>query len=446
MTSSPGSAAGEDERRQHVVETLEAAFADLMAASPDAFRVKFRKMADSPFAFYRGSACLFHRDMVDLDEPWADERTSRMWIHGDLHPENFGTYVNSHGELVFDVNDYDEAYVGPFTWDLRRFVAGLAVMGWRKALPEQAVRDLAATYLRSYLELVQEFVDGADDTEFALRLGNTDGAVHATIQRARRNSRAGMLDAMSEVTDEGRVFTDGVGVRRLDDAEREQVLEAYGRYLETIPEAKRAEHETFYEVKDVVGRSGFGIGSAGLPAYSLLIEGYNEAHENDVVLSMKQANRPALADVVDLPRARELFAHEGERTVVSQRALQVHADPLLGYTTVDGVGYVVDEVSPYEIDLSWVDLHEPVDIEPVVVALGRATAKIHCVSDADSDHTVVDFHTEAAIAEAVAGHEEEFVEQLVDFAIDYADRVRADHALFVSAFREGRIGAVDAVR
>ena len=80
--------------------------------------------------------------MVDLDEPWADERTSRMWIHGDLHPENFGTYVNSHGELVFDVNDYDEAYVGPFTWDLRRFVAGLAIMGWRKALPEQAVRDL----------------------------------------------------------------------------------------------------------------------------------------------------------------------------------------------------------------------------------------------------------------------------------------------------------------
>ena len=51
MTSSPGSAAGEDEHRQHVVETLEAAFADLMAASPDAFRVKFRKMADSPFAF-----------------------------------------------------------------------------------------------------------------------------------------------------------------------------------------------------------------------------------------------------------------------------------------------------------------------------------------------------------------------------------------------------------
>lgn len=432
-------------RQQHVVDTLESAFSDLMAASPDAFRVKFRKMADSPFAFYRGSACLFHRDMASLDEPWTDERTSRVWIHGDLHVENFGTYINSHGELVLDVNDYDEAYVGPYTWDLRRFVAGLAVMGWRKALPDQDVRDLAATYLRSYLEQVHDFVDGADDMEFALRLGNTEGALHATLQAARRGSRAALLDAASEVTDEGRRFTDGPGVRRLDDDERGRVLEAFARYVETIPEAKRAEHETFYEVKDVVGRSGFGIGSAGLPAYSLLIEGFDEAHENDVLLSMKQANHPALADVVDLPQARDLFAHEGERTVVSQRALQVHADPLLGYTTVAGVGFVVDEVSPYEIDLSWDELHEPVDMEPVVRDLGRATAKIHCVSDADSDHTVVDFQTEEAIASVLEGREEELVTELVDFAVAYAERVRADHALFVEAFRRGRIGRVQAV-
>ena len=48
----------------------------------------------------------------------ADDRTSRVWIHGDLHAENFGTYMNSEGVLVFDVNDFDEAYLGHFTWDL----------------------------------------------------------------------------------------------------------------------------------------------------------------------------------------------------------------------------------------------------------------------------------------------------------------------------------------
>ena len=111
-----------------------------------------------------------------------------------------------------------------------------------------------------------------------------------------------------------------------------------------------------------------------------------------------------------------------------------------------GQGFLVAELSPYELDLDWEELTEPDEIRPVLAQLGRATAKLHCVGDADSDHTVVDFPTEAAIAEAVAGREEEFVAQLVDFAVDYADRVWADHALFVSAFREGRIGAVDAVR
>lgn len=435
----------DDRRQQYVIDTLESAFADLMAADPVAFRVKFRKMAGNPFAFFRGTACLFHRDLAAAERPWADERTGRVWIHGDLHPENFGTYVNSHGELVFDVNDFDEAYVGPFAWDLRRFVAGFAVLAWQKALPEQTVRDLAAVYLDAYIERVHRFVEGTGDADFALRLGNTSGALHATLQRARSSSRAAMLDSMTTTGRDGRRFMEGKGVRRLDEAEREGVLAAFRDYLETIPPAKRVDRETFYAVKDVVGRSGFGIGSAGFPAYSILIEGFNEAHENDIVLSMKQATRPALANVVEAPRIEQAFRHEGERTVVSQRALQVHADPLLGFTTIDDVGFVVDEVSPYEVDLSWGDLHEPAEIEEVVAALGQATAKIHCVSDADSDHTIVDFQTEEAIAQVLHDRQEEFVQEIVDFGIDYAQRVRADHALFVDAFREGRIGSVRSV-
>ena len=39
---------------------------------------------------------------------------------------------------MFDVNDFDEAYLGHFSWDLRRFVASLALIGWRKALPKEA--------------------------------------------------------------------------------------------------------------------------------------------------------------------------------------------------------------------------------------------------------------------------------------------------------------------
>ena len=79
------------------------------------------------------------------------------------------------------------------------------------------------------------------------------------------------------------------GVRELEDAERARVHAAYRAYLETIPETKRFRSLT-YQVKDIVGRQGFGIGSAGLPAYNVLVEGPTQALENDVVLSMKQGN------------------------------------------------------------------------------------------------------------------------------------------------------------
>jgi uncharacterized protein (DUF2252 family) len=194
-----------------------------------------------------------------------------------------------------------------------------------------------------------------------------------------------------------------------------------------------------------VGRSGFGIGSAGLPAYNVLIEGFNQALENDVVLSMKQANIPAVSRIVEHERAVGFFEHEGHRTVVSQRQLQVNTDPFLGWTTVDKVGYVVAEVSPYEADLDWAEITEPEEIGPVVELLGRATAKIHCVSDEDSDEDLVDFQTEDAIIEAIDKDLEAFVDGLVDFAVDYAARARKDHALFVDAFRGGAFDLVSAV-
>ena len=176
-------------RQQQIVDVLDDAFSDLMTADPHAFRVKFRKMAADPFAFYRGSACLFYADMTTVKDQWADDRTGRVWIHGDLHAENFGTYMNSHGRMVFDVNDFDEAYIGHFSWDLRRFVASLALMGWQKALPDESVRDLVGKYLRSYLAQVSHYAAVSEDDDFALHLENTDGPVKDVLITARTSSR-----------------------------------------------------------------------------------------------------------------------------------------------------------------------------------------------------------------------------------------------------------------
>jgi uncharacterized protein (DUF2252 family) len=426
-----------------IVDCLVEAFADLMAADPHAFRVKFRKMAADPFAFYRGSACLFYADVVRLDDPWGDDRTSRVWIQGDLHAENFGTYMDGDGVLIFDVNDFDEAYLGPFTWDLRRLVASVALLGWRKAISDDDIAGLVRRYAEAYLDQVRRFVHTDRDQEFSLRLENTDGVVHDALQTARLSRRADLLESITELDGYRREFKAGPGVRRLEDGERDEVTRAFQRYLETIPEQKRL-RGVAYTVNDVVGRSGFGIGSAGLPAYNVLIEGPNQALDNDIVLSMKQGNVAAASRVVTDDRITGYFEHHGHRTAVSQRALQAHADPLLGYTELGGVGYVVRELSPYEADLDWSELTEPADMAPVLEYLGRATAKAHCVSDADSDTSLVDFQVEDAISGVVGERDAEFLDDLAGFAHDYAEIVREDHRLFVEAFREGRIPGVDA--
>jgi uncharacterized protein (DUF2252 family) len=267
------------------VSVLLEAFEELIENDPQAFRRKFRKMAADSFAFYRGSACLFYADVAKLDDPWADERTGRVWIQGDLHAENFGTYMDSAGALVFDVNDFDEAYLGHFGWDLGRMAASMALLGFAKALSDDSIREMITTYAKAYLEQVHAFATGDRDDEFRLTMQNTDGALLDVLLEARLQTRVRLLEGLTAIEGHERHFRDAPGVRRLDDDERARVLDAYQAYLDTIPEQKR-QHSISYRVKDVVGRSGFGIGSAGLPAYSLLIEGRTEALENDVVLSM----------------------------------------------------------------------------------------------------------------------------------------------------------------
>ncbi len=428
-----------DGRQAEIVDVLMEAFSGLMSADPGAFRTKFRKMAASPFAFYRGSACLFYANMEKREDRWANDRTGRVWIQGDLHAENFGTYMDGDGVLVFDVNDFDEAYLGHFTWDLQRMAASVALLGWTKAISDEDIAALISTYIRSYLDQVKSFVENDRDHEFSLRLNTTDGWVHQLLQEARLNTRVDLLEKTTLIDENfDRRFRRGPGVRDLDEDEKSKVREAFEAYLETIPREKRFRSLT-YEVKDVVGRKGFGIGSAGLPAYNVLVEGPTQALENDVVLSIKQGNVAAPSRVVHDERVKGYFEHHGHRTAVSQRALQAHADPWLGYTELDGVGFVVSELSPYVEDIDWSDLTEPEEISPVLDYLGRATAKVHCVADEDSDPTLVSFQTEDEISATVSGKEDEFVNEMADFGKSYSEIVRDDHRLFVDAFRNGRI-------
>jgi uncharacterized protein (DUF2252 family) len=228
LTSPDGARAG------RILEVFQAAFGELMAAEPAAFRRKFRKMAASPFAFYRGSASLFYADMAGIADPFLDERTSRVWIHGDLHCENFGTYMSSDGFLVFNVNDFDEAYVGPFTWDVRRLVASLALLGHAKALSDAFITELVSACVGAYVAELRTLVERPDEAS-PLTVDTTTGALQDVLQQARLRTRVALLDGLSVIERYDRRFKELDGVSRIDEATLAKVAEAFERYAATLP-------------------------------------------------------------------------------------------------------------------------------------------------------------------------------------------------------------------
>ena len=188
-----------------------------------------------------GSACLFYADVAALEDPWADERTGRVWIQGDLHAENFGTYMDGDGVLVFDVNDFDEAYIGHFTWDLtgsrQPGAARLAQGDVRRRRSSDAGRDATAGPTSTRCGA---FVDG-DRRQRASRSRSTPPTARSTRCCSWRSCAP--ASGCWTASPRSRATTGAARRRRPAPARRRRARRGarrrIERYLETIPEAKR---------------------------------------------------------------------------------------------------------------------------------------------------------------------------------------------------------------
>lgn len=438
-TAAPAAVSGETAagtaRQKYLVDVFEDNFAEQMRANPDAWRGKFRKMASGTFPFYRGSAVVYYTDIAGEDlDPFVTKESGRVWIQGDLHGDNFGTYLDSSGRLVFDVNDFDEAYVGPYTWDLRRFATSMALVGYDQSLADDQIRELIDTFLASYTGQVKRFATGEDNRDFALTLENTKGVVLDVLLEARGQTRIGMLDGLTEISDGERRFIRNDVNSTVNEETRGALNKTFASYLTTIPQqTKRA--ESAYRVKDATATQGFGIGSAGLRMFSLLLEGPDETLENDIILSLKQSRPSAVAIAMKDQDLRDAFGNQAQRVVIARRAMQAHSDPWLGYSEFDGEDMMVTEVSPYGASPQWKDLKKFGDVRELVADLGRVVAKIHCVSHNENAQHLVTESPEKAILASFAGKESQFNSAIADWARAYAEKTRTDHQLFADAFR-----------
>jgi uncharacterized protein (DUF2252 family) len=171
-------------------------------------------------------------------------------------------------------------------------------------------------------------------------------------------------------------------IQDVDDNLRDDLMHAFQKYLETVPENKKHSEQPLnnvqltYKIKDIVARSSPGIGSAGKISYSFLIEGRSETLENDIILYMKPAQKSAVSYVVQNPTLDQYFKHDGLRTVLCSYAMQASTPKWLGYTTLGSIPCLVDAVTAHSEDLDWSDINDFKDVVEVVEYLGKAMGMI----------------------------------------------------------------------
>src|SRR5215218_1843373 len=116
--------------------------------------VRVGRMMASPYAFLRGSAALMAEDFAPLPRTGVEPV-----ICGDAHLGNFGFYASPERDLVFDLNDFDEAHPGPWEWDLRRLVASAWVARRQNSFGEGNCEDAVRRCVRSYRQQLRHLAE-----------------------------------------------------------------------------------------------------------------------------------------------------------------------------------------------------------------------------------------------------------------------------------------------
>ena len=394
---------------------------------PQLIPIRVGRMVSSPYGFLRGSAVVMAADVAQLPATGITPV-----ICGDAHLGNFGFYASPERDLVIDLNDFDEAHPGAWEWDLRRLVASIWVAGRQNGSSElqceASVASCVAAYRKELSFLATEPLLSRSyqrlDVE-RLHETATEKSLRSEIRRAADRARTRTSDrALPRFTaqkgEQRHIVEEPPLITRTTGAEADRVAAALDDYLTTLaPHWRRVLGG--YTLVDIAHKV-VGVGSVGLRAYVALLEG--SSSKDVVFLQLKQAQRSVLARHVHGDSA--MHAHQGQRVVEYQQALQTVSDPLLGWTTVDGLQYYVRQFRNMKgtIPLDAIDAAALTDYAGIV---GHLLAKGHARTSG------------ASMIAGYVGRSDKVDRALCRFARAYADQTEADHAELVRAVAQGTL-------
>ncbi|WP_414937598.1 DUF2252 domain-containing protein [Amycolatopsis sp. cmx-11-51] len=387
---------------------------------PDLVGLRRERMLASPFTFYRGAAGLMAADLAGSPSSGLTAQ-----LCGDAHAANFGLYGTPEGQIVMDINDFDESVPGPWEWDLKRLAASLVLAGREGGIGESGCREAAEDAVKSYRRTIR----GLAGLPF-LRSWNAlpDASVLSAVkaheliddfeeaaEKARKNTSAKVtakwtrrIDDHETGLERHRFVEDPPVLTHVDDATAEAVVTGLVSYVDTIRESRRTLISR-YRVSDVAFRV-VGTGSVGLRSYVALLHGNSG---EDLVLQVKQANPSALAQYLGLAAPE----HEGRRIVEGARLVQAETDILLGWTTIDGLPYIVRQFRNLKGDIDPAELKKD-HLDDYGRLAGALLARAHARS----------LHPQM-----LAGYfedDEDLDEAIGAYAVRYADQTEADFAAF----------------
>ena len=311
---------------------------------PELVSIRYGRMLESPFAFFRGGARLMAQDLSTTPSCGL-----RVQCCGDAHLSNFGVFASPERRLVFDINDFDETLPGPWEWDVKRLAASLliaardngfsardgdrvvldAVEEYREAMRRFAgLKNLDVWYARLDIEVFMERFGPQFENSVLAR-------TEKTLAKARTRDSMSALEKLTERVDGKVQIIDQsplivplrvlVGPGELQE-QFEWLHELLRSYRRTLQFDRRELLEEF-DLTDFA-RKVVGVGSVGTRAWIALLFGRDR--KDPLFLQMKEAQASVLEEF--LPKSE--FTNHGERVVTGQRLMQAVSDIFLGWVHV----------------------------------------------------------------------------------------------------------------
>lgn len=374
------------------------------------------RMAESPFAFYRGGAAIMADDLLH-----APISGITVQACGDAHIGNFGLFASRERSLVFDLDDFDETLPGPFEWDVARLTASAFIAAQQNGLDEDNAGQVAAAAVRSYCQRMSAYANQSTVQVWYEQVG-VDVAASimrsvdpSTLRRVADNARGRSSDRLfaklTTTDDRGRLrIADQLPViRHIDPAEWDDKLhEVAVTYLESLTDDRRTLVSRFRPIDFAL--KVVGVGSVGTRCFVAL---FMDDAAYPLFLQLKEAT----ASVLQVRPGSPEVQHQGARVVKGQRLIQAAPDIFLGWSQAGTSQYYVRQLQDMKgsIDLARLESHA---LREYAELCGWSLARAHARVG------------EAARIAGYIGSGRTFSRAMTEFARTYADVNRRDHQKF----------------